>query len=110
MPLFRNPTSRLTPGLAALAAGAVGLINVASTLRPNIRWRGHLLLDFEPVQAMRIFHALALPAGMALLLVAPYLSKRRWRAWQAAVTLMIALGALDLLKGLDFEETAVTWA
>jgi lysyl-tRNA synthetase, class II len=110
MPLFRNPTSRLTPGLAALAAGAVGLINVASTLTPNIRWRGHLLLDFEPVQAMRIFHAFALPAGMALLLVAPYLSKRRWRAWQAAVTLMIALGALDLLKGLDFEETAVTWA
>ena len=87
----------------------MGLINVASTLRPNIRWRGHLLLDFEPVQAMRIFHAFALPAGMALLLVAPYLSKRRWRAWQAAVTLMIALGALDLLKGLDFEETAVTW-
>jgi lysyl-tRNA synthetase, class II len=110
MPLFRNPTSRLTPGLAALAAAAVGLINVASTLTPNIRWRGHLLLDFEPVQAMRIFHAFALPAGMALLLVAPYLSKRRWRAWQAAVTLMIALGALDLLKGLDFEETAVTWA
>jgi lysyl-tRNA synthetase class 2 len=94
----------------AIAAALVGLINVASALTPDIRWRGHLLLSFEPVEAMRIFHAFALPAGMALLLVAPYLSKRRHRAWQAAVVLMIAIGLLDLLKGLDFEETAITWA
>jgi lysyl-tRNA synthetase, class II len=103
-------TSRWTPGLAAIAAALVGLINVASTLTPNIRWRGHLLLDFEPVQAMRLFHAFALPAGMALLLVAPYLLKRRRRAWQVAVGLMLVLGLLDLLKGLDFEEAAITWA
>ncbi|MFZ0042920.1 MAG: phosphatidylglycerol lysyltransferase domain-containing protein [Solirubrobacteraceae bacterium] len=110
MTLTSKRTLRLTPGLAALAAASVGLINVASTLTPNISWRGHLLLGFEPVEAIQIFHAFALPAGTALLLVAPYLSKRRWRAWQAAVTLMIVLGALDLLKGLDFEETAITWA
>jgi lysyl-tRNA synthetase class 2 len=41
--------------------------------------------------------------------VAPYLLKRRRRAWQAAVILMLALGLLDLLKGLDLEETAITW-
>ena len=85
------------------------LVNVASALTPNIRWRGHLLLGFEPVEAMRLFHALALPAGAALLLVAPYLLKRRRRAWQVAIVLMLALGLFDLLKGLDFEETAITW-
>jgi lysyl-tRNA synthetase, class II len=95
--------------MAALAAALVGLTNVVSTLTPNIRWRGHLLLDFEPVEAMRLFHAAAFPAGAALLLVAPYLLKRRRRAWQAAVGLMVVLGMLDLLKGLDFEETAITW-
>jgi lysyl-tRNA synthetase class 2 len=95
--------------LAALAAALVGAINVASALTPTIRWRGHLLLQYEPVEAMRLFHALALPAGAALLLVAPYLLKRRRRAWQVAVWLMLALGAFDLLKGLDFEETAITW-
>jgi lysyl-tRNA synthetase, class II len=100
--------SRL-PALAALAAAFVGLVNIASALTPNVRWRGHLLLEFEPVQAMRLFHALALPAGAALLLVSPYLLKRRQRAWQAAVLLMLALGLFDLLKGLDFEETAITW-
>jgi lysyl-tRNA synthetase class 2 len=106
-PSTRN--SRLTPTLAALAAAIVGLINVASALTPNIRWRGHLLLDIEPVETVRLLHAIALPTGAALLLVAPYLYKRRRRAWWVAVALMLALGLLDLFKGLDFEETAVTW-
>ena len=102
--------TRRLPAFAAVAAAFVGVVNIASALSPNIRWRGHLLLEFEPVEAMRLFHALAFPAGVALLLVAPYLAKRRRRAWEAAVVLMLALGLFDLLKGLDFEETIVTWA
>src|SRR5450755_4774535 len=109
MKQIRQRIARRTPGLAALAAALVGLVNVASALTPDIRWRGHLLLDFEPVEAVRLLHAFALPTGMALLLVAPYLFKRRRRAWQAAIALMLLLGLLDLLKGLDFEETAITW-
>ncbi|HUA69551.1 MAG TPA: phosphatidylglycerol lysyltransferase domain-containing protein [Solirubrobacteraceae bacterium] len=97
------------PAFAAFAAAFVGLVNIASTLSPNIRWRGHLLLEFEPVEAIRLFHALSLPAGAALLLVAPYLAKRRRRALQTAVALMLALGLFDLLKGFDFEETILTW-
>lgn len=103
-------SSRWLPRLIALAAALVGIVNIASALTPNIRWRGHLLLDFEPLEAIRLFHALALPAGTALLLVSPYLLKRRRRAWQVAVVLMLTLGIFDLLKGLDWEETAITWA
>jgi lysyl-tRNA synthetase class 2 len=106
---LRLRLSERVPLLAALAAAFVGLINIASALTPNVRWRGHLLLQFEPIEAMRLFHALALPAGAALLLVAPYLLKRRLRAWHAAILLMVSLGLVDLLKGLDFEETALTW-
>jgi lysyl-tRNA synthetase class 2 len=105
---LQSLTKRL-PALAAVAAAVVGVVNIASTLTPSIRWRGHLLLEFEPVEAIRLFHALALPAGAALLLVAPYLAKRRRRALQTAVVLMLALGLFDLLKGLDFEETILTW-
>ncbi len=108
-----TPTFKFTrpiPALAAVGAALIGLINIASALTPNIRWRGHLLLSFEPVEAVRIFHAIALPAGAALVLVAPYLVKRRRRAWHIAITLMLVLGLVDLLKGLDFEETVVTWA
>jgi lysyl-tRNA synthetase class 2 len=110
MNLRKSPLSRSFAPLAAFAAAFVGVVNIGSALTPNIRWRGHTLLDFEPVEAIRLFHALALPAGTALLLVAPYLLRRRRRAWQAAVLLMLALGVFDLLKGLDFEETAITWA
>jgi lysyl-tRNA synthetase, class II len=106
----QSRTSPWLPRAAALGAAFVGLVNIGSTLTPNVRWRGHLLLQYEPVQAMRLFHALALPAGAALLLVSPYLLKRRRRAWQAALVLMLALGLFDLLKGLDFEETVLTWA
>jgi lysyl-tRNA synthetase class 2 len=102
--------TRRLPAFAALAAAIVGVVNIASTLSPNVRWRGHLLLQFEPVEAIRLFHALAFPAGAALLLVAPYLAKRRRRAWEVAVVLMVLLGLFDLLKGLDFEETIITWA
>ena len=102
--------TRRLPAFAALAAAIVGLVNIASALSPNVRWRGHLLLQFEPVEAIRLFHALAFPAGAALLLVAPYLAKRRRRAWEIAVALMLLLGLFDLLKGLDFEETIITWA
>jgi lysyl-tRNA synthetase, class II len=108
--LSTHPLSRRLPALAAIAAAFVGVVNIASAVTPNIRWRGHLLLQFEPVQAMRLFHALALPAGAALLLVSPYLLKRRRRAWQTAIALMLLLGVFDLLKGLDFEETVITWA
>jgi lysyl-tRNA synthetase class 2 len=109
---MRDPIPGLTRRLPALAAGAaalIGLVNIASALTPTIRWRGHLLLEVEPVEAIRLFHALAFPAGIALLVVAPYLAKRRRRAWQAAIVLMLALGLFDLLKGFDFEETTITW-
>ncbi len=101
--------TRRLPAFAALAAAVVGLVNIASALTPNVRWRGHLLLEFEPVEAIKLFHALAFPAGAGLLLVAPYLAKRRRRAWEAAVALMLLLGVFDLLKGLDFEESIITW-
>jgi lysyl-tRNA synthetase class 2 len=109
MSLSLPALTKRVPAFAAVAAALVGLVNIASTLTPNIRWRGHLLLEFEPVEAIRVFHALALPAGAALLLVAPYLAKRRRRALDTAVALMLVLGLFNLLKGLDFEETILTW-
>jgi len=97
------------PRLGALVTAIVGLVNIASALTPDIRWRGHLLLQFEAVQTMRVFHALALPAGAALLLVAPYVLKRRRRALRMAIGLMLVLGFVNLLKGLDYEETILGW-
>jgi lysyl-tRNA synthetase class 2 len=108
LPASRPPA--WAPRLASALTAIVGVVNLASALTPDIRWRGHLLLQFEAVETVRAFHALALPAGVALLVLSPYLLKRRRRALQAACWLMLALGFVNLLKGLDFEETVLSWA
>ena len=96
------------PSVAAAIAFAVGLVNLASALTPTIAWRHHLLLQLEPMEAVPVFHTLAVPASIALVVVAFYLRARRHRAWQLAIGLMLALAAIQLLKGLDFEEAALS--
>jgi lysyl-tRNA synthetase class 2 len=100
---------RWLPLAAAALTALAGIVNIASALTPDIHWRGHLLLRLEGVEPLKVFHALALPAGGALLLVAPYLLKRRRRALQVAVALLVAIGLVNLLKGLDYEECALGW-
>jgi lysyl-tRNA synthetase class 2 len=97
------------PLAAGLATFALAIVNVVSALTPSVHWRAHLLLHVEPVAAVPLFHALALPGGAALAVVAFYLQRRRRRAVHAAVAILAALGAFDLLKGLDFEEAALSW-
>jgi lysyl-tRNA synthetase class 2 len=89
---------------------AVGAVNLASALTPNVAWRGHLLLQVEPVEFVPLFHTLAVPASIALIVCAFYLGRRRYRAWQAALALLALLGALDLVKGFDFEEALLSVA
>ncbi len=97
------------PGLAAAAAAITGIVNICSTLTPNVGWRGHLLLNLEPMEAVPVFHALALPASAALIVTAFYLARRRERALRAALAFLLLLGAFDLLKGLDVEEACLSW-
>jgi lysyl-tRNA synthetase, class II len=117
LPLRRFSRAEPLPLLVALVAAAFGVINLLSALTPDIRWRGHLLLKIEAVEELHVFHALAIPASIALLVSAYYLYQRRLRALQLAVGLLLALGVLNLFKGLDFEEAigsvgaaAILWA
>jgi len=95
------------PRLAALIAAAVGAFSVATTAAPQISWqhswRMHLLLKLVPVGAVRFSYALSLPLGAGLLLVAPYLIKRRRRAGETGTALFVVLAIVSLLKGLDIE-------
>jgi lysyl-tRNA synthetase class 2 len=110
LPLRRFSRAEPLPLIAALVAGAFGVINLLSALTPNIRWRGHLLLKIEAVEQLHVFHALAIPASIALLVSAYYLYQRRLRALQLAAALLLALGFLNLFKGLDFEEATADFA
>jgi lysyl-tRNA synthetase, class II len=92
------------PLLVAVAAAGIALVDLLSALTPNVSWRGHLLLKVEPVQELRVFHALAIPVAIVLFVSAYYLYRRRFRALQLALVLLVALAALNVFKGLDFEE------
>ncbi|MEA2423099.1 MAG: lysyl-tRNA synthetase, class, partial [Thermoleophilaceae bacterium] len=98
------------PPLAGWLTAAVGLLNVASALTPNLAERARLLLHIEGSELVPLAHALALSAGVALLVLAVYLGRRRRRALQLAVMVLLGAGALNLVKGLDIEEAALNWA
>src|SRR4051794_34513079 len=107
------PSSRSrawVPRVAALGAGIVAVANLVSALTPNLADRARLLRHLEPVNVEPFFHALAVPAAAALGITAIFLGKRRHRAWQLALVLLVALGAFNLLKGLDVEEALLSWS
>jgi lysyl-tRNA synthetase class 2 len=110
VPLRTTCRAEGLPGAAAAATALVGVVNLCSALTPNIAWRHHLLLRLEPVEAVPVFHALAVPASVALLVAAHHLRLRRRRALVAAIALAVGLGFLSLLKGLDFEEALLSFA
>lgn len=105
----RRPGTFAAPLAAALTALA-GAINVASALTPGLAGRMHALDALAPAAALVLARQLALPAGIALLMAAPYLALRRRGALWTAIGLLAAAGVLDLVKGLDFEEALVSWA
>jgi lysyl-tRNA synthetase, class II len=98
------------PGAAGAATAAVGAINVASALTPAFRGRLALLHSLLPSGLVLTAHALVLPAGVGLLGLSVYLARRRRRALLLAVALLAAVGALELAKGLDVAEAAISWA
>ena len=98
------------PTFAAAVAFAVGVVNFVSALTPNIAWRGHLLLHVLPVRVVPVFHSLAVPASLALIVTARSLRRRRRRALHVAIALLVVLGAFDVVKGFDVEEAALSWA
>src|SRR3954451_15696349 len=105
----RRPSAFVAPLSAALVALA-GLVNVISALTPELADRIRDIHALAPASEVMLASRLALPVGLALLLAAPYLGLRRRGALWTAVGLLAALGVLDLIKGLDVEEAAVSFA
>lgn len=119
-PLRATRRADWLPALAGWFAALVGVVNIASTLSPIGRAasaitpvahdRAQILLSLFPEAVPRAAHALALPAGAVLIVIARQLSQRRRRALSLAVVVLIAAGLLNLLKGLDLAEAAACWA
>ena len=107
-PLREARSSESVPFLAAVLALAVAFVNLVSALTADVPSRVRLLVHVEPLAVLPISHAVALPAAAALGIVALSLARRRRRALHISIALLVALAAVNLLKGLDVEEAALS--
>ncbi|MEV7614719.1 phosphatidylglycerol lysyltransferase domain-containing protein [Streptomyces sp. NPDC089799] len=89
--ILRGPQPEKVPGLVGTAATVVGLLDVAAGVFPRFRHsRIHAVTEVLPGSLGPFAAALAISAGVLLLLLAHGLKRRKRRAWRAAVFLLPA--------------------
>ncbi|MFF2503967.1 phosphatidylglycerol lysyltransferase domain-containing protein [Streptomyces sp. NPDC058067] len=87
--VIRGPRPEAVPSLIARASVLVGLLDIAAGVFPRFRHsRMHALAEVLPGALGPYAAALALSAGVLLLLLAHGLRRRKRRAWRAAVALL----------------------
>ena len=93
-----------SPTLVAWAAALVGVVGIVSASTPEMADRYDVVRGVLPQGLPTAARILTLAFGLALLWLSRGLARRKQRAWQLAVTLVIASAITHLVKGLDFEE------
>jgi lysylphosphatidylglycerol synthetase-like protein (DUF2156 family) len=94
----------------AWAAALVGVIGIVSALTPEMADRVRIVKGVLPPGWPSAARVLTVAAALGLIWVARSLAKRRRRAWQLAVAIVVASAVAHLAKGLDFEEAAISLA
>ena len=93
-----------SPLVLAWATAAVGVVAVISALTPEMANRIDLIRSLLSQSVPAVARTLTLAFGLGLLWLARGLARRKRRAWQLAVVLVIATAIGHLAKGLDVEE------
>ena len=105
----RVPLRRPRPeSILAWAAAFVGVVGVVSALTPEFANRYDLVRGVLPPGVPSAARVFALAFGIGLVWLSRSLARRRHRAWQLAVGIVIASAAAHLAKGLDFEEAGIS--
>ena len=94
--------------LLAGAAALVGCIGVASSLTPEFADRYQIVHGVLPPGAPHAARIVGLAFGLGLIWLSRSLARRRRRAWQLAVVIVIGSAIAHMAKGLDFEEATAT--
>jgi lysyl-tRNA synthetase, class II len=94
--------------LLAWAAALVGVVGLVSALTPEMMGRVELVQGVLPPGWPEAARVLTVAFGLGLIWLSRSLAKRRRRAWQLAIAVVVASAAAHLAKGLDFEEASVS--
>src|SRR3989442_6620332 len=106
--LPRHDSVSLLPFVAVSACA--GILDIASAVTPEVSNRVQLIEGVAPNAVPGLASALIVPTGLALILLARGLRRRRRRALQLTVALVLVAAFLHILKGLDYEEATVSIA
>jgi lysyl-tRNA synthetase class 2 len=93
--------------ILAWGAAAVGAIGIASALTPEFTNRSDLVRGVLPPGVPGAAQIAVLAFGLALVWLSLLLARRRRRAWQLSVALVLGISIAHLAKGLDFEEASL---
>ena len=94
--------------ILAGAAAFVGMIGLVSALTPEMVHRHEIVQGVLPPGGPEAARVLTVAIGLGLIWLSRSLARRRRRAWQLAVAVVVASAAAHLAKGLDFEEAAIS--
>jgi lysyl-tRNA synthetase class 2 len=94
--------------LLAWAAAFVGVVGLVSALTPEMADRVQMIGGILPPGWPEAARVLTVAFGLGLIWLSRSLARRRRRAWQLAVAVVVASAVAHLAKGLDFEEAAVS--
>src|SRR5436305_2540494 len=94
--------------LLACGAAVVGVVGIVSALTPEMADRVDMIGGILPPGWPEAARVLTVAFGLGLIWLSRSLARRRRRAWQLAVAVVVASAAAHLAKGLDFEEATIS--
>jgi lysyl-tRNA synthetase class 2 len=84
------------------------VIGLASALTPEMAHRLDVVQGVLPPGWPEAARVLTVAFGIGLIWLSRSLARRRRRAWQLAVVVVVASAVMHLAKGLDFEEATIS--
>jgi phosphatidylglycerol lysyltransferase len=93
--------------IVALLTAVMGVVNLFSAIIPAVHNRMVIIRDIFPMEVLHGTRLAAALAGFALLLLAGSLWRRKRTAWLLTVLILTASIAMNLVKGLDYEEASL---
>ena len=94
--------------LLAWGTALVGVIGLVSALTPEMADRLDVVQGVLPPGWPEAARVLTVAFGIALIWLSRSLARRRRRAWQLAIVVVVASAVGHLAKGLDFEEATIS--